>query len=109
MSEWWAVGTAEHALCSGPCLYLFLPRPTVACSCSVLHRTAAPRHRGTQSVHLIDQVATLTAIATLRRYMALENTEVLRQHISTSTYMSGTSEVGYKERRGYYRRRSSSK
>lgn len=46
----------------------------------------------------------------LCRYVEVENTEVLRQHLMNSTYVSGTSTGGaergdYKERRGYYRRR----
>lgn len=40
----------------------------------------------------------------------MQTTEVLRQHLMTSTYVSGTSTAAaegsdYKERRGYYRRR----
>lgn len=40
----------------------------------------------------------------------MQTTEVLRQHLISSTYVSGTSTAGadggdYKERRGYYRRR----
>jgi hypothetical protein len=38
--------------------------------------------------------------------MEQQNTEVLRQHLTSSTYLSGSSERGYKERRGYYRPRS---
>ena len=42
------------------------------------------------------------------RYMEVENTEVLRAHLRSSTFVSGSSEPGYKERRGYkgLRRRS---
>jgi hypothetical protein len=40
------------------------------------------------------------------KYMEQQNTEVLRQHLTSSTYLSGSSERGYKERRGYYRPRS---
>jgi hypothetical protein len=43
------------------------------------------------------------------RYIELQNTEVLRQHLTASTYLSGSSEQGYKERRGYYRGRPQSK
>lgn len=42
------------------------------------------------------------------KYMEVENTEVLRAHLRSSTFVSGSSEPGYKERRGYkgLRRRS---
>ncbi|KAL4858426.1 Tubulin-folding cofactor D [Chlorella vulgaris] len=45
----------------------------------------------------------------LPKYIELQNTEVLRQHLTASTYLSGSSEQGYKERRGYYRGRPQSK
>ncbi|KAI7844995.1 hypothetical protein COHA_001361 [Chlorella ohadii] len=35
------------------------------------------------------------------KFMELENTEVLRAHLRSSTFVSGSSEPGYKERRGY--------
>lgn len=35
--------------------------------------------------------------------MEVENTEVLRSHLSRSTFVSGSSDKGYKERRGYRR------
>lgn len=58
---------------------------------------AARRRRGASNA------ATSHALA--RRYIEQENTEVLRTHLTSSTYLSGTSDKGYKERRGYYRPR----
>lgn len=45
----------------------------------------------------------------LPKYIELENTAVLRHHLTTSTFISGSSEQGYKERRGYHRPRGTSK
>lgn len=44
----------------------------------------------------------------LPRYVEVENAEVLRAYLRSSTFVSGSSEPGYKERRGYrgQRRRS---
>lgn len=38
-----------------------------------------------------------------RRFVEVQNTEVLRSHLTQSTFVSGSSAAGYKERRGYNR------
>ncbi|KAL4443759.1 hypothetical protein ABPG75_011496 [Micractinium tetrahymenae] len=62
--------------------------------------------------HRIVQIRSEMAATMLKfpKYVEVQTTEVLRQHLMSSTYVSGTSTAGakggdYKERRGYYRRR----
>lgn len=62
--------------------------------------------------HRIVQIRSEMASTMLKfpKYVEVQTTEVLRQHLMTSTYVSGTSTAAaegsdYKERRGYYRRR----
>ena len=38
-------------------------------------------------------------------FVSQQNTVVLRDYLTNSTFTSGTTEKGYKERRRYYRRR----
>lgn len=43
--------------------------------------------------------------ACLCRFVELENTGVMREHLQSTMYISGTSDKGYTDRRGYRRSR----
>lgn len=69
----------------------------------------------TQSTHKIDPQnlahrvllirADMAQKATLQlpQFVELENTTVMRKHLERNTFISGSSQQGYKERRGYFR------